>query len=1236
MEDSDNFEYYSDEEFYEGDDSEDDVFGMDPLDLIYDTPSPSDKMSCPNYKHNFYPLSKSQKLLETEMSTSMKRNGIISMKSAGSGKSCGAMNVATNFAAEGWKVIFVTRKTLKDIPTHTMFHEICPQKVRDVVHSGEPLVNSAGQPILVGGMPIISPEDKIAFIRTPRGALVLGNQYYNLKVQKQRVISYNEFIQMLTGKTVLGKQLRKKQLADSPNNDVLYKTLLIVDEAHNLLTKTLPFDERRHLGTSGYKTIWEALHKSYNISDQDRCRVLLLTATPMNEDFTHMMKLMNLILDVNEQLSVDQYDYIDKDTNINQKAIKAFADKCNEIVSYLNISNNPEQFPLKIMDEIVTVDLNPIHSKHIKKVIGKLNSSVDIGKLSQKFYSSELAFKTVGNVYSKKVLERYENSNDSDYLIENLKKIYRDKSKRVKKIYPTIGRKRKSTSKTPLKSFSSIKRSVQTQSSNYEEISRAYNDYRHSVYTWFQLSTKEKPPPIPSILKGAINEYGELRTYEEFVKCSGLKCIRPTNDQVLYSLFITRDSQTGEIRLKSEDEFVVSQMNSGMIKHTSILPDKEDGPNISFLMWHRKYNAEEIRRVAHIYVPKIHKLIKMVLHNHKTHIKKFGVPTKHFVFTNSQDDGKLIASIFRAYEDDFKLCMEFTNKGLSINVPKDRLGVVLLSSGVISNINRIYKGWRGRNQIQFNTKTVSAITKAFNNSDSVQIMIADSRYQQGISLSNTGFYYSLDIPVTRTELEQSSSRVTRLCRSTKLPFANKTGAMVSMQFINTRTSEGETTYNMLLDAIPDKIKSNINMVQMFTTVVSENALDYEQNKKITEYKKRIKGVISNIHLDNSYPYVMKCELSVSDEVLPFYFTITDMDIVPENQINVGSKIMVIHHRELQGSKGVVHAINYPMCTVQVGDQRLDILLGYVRLYPGQTIYFDIPNGIDLATNLLNIGDIRKYGHNQINLPRYDRMPKVTNTQPKKRGSYVVSKVAKPVTLIRADRANMKYIEDAFNEVDTLEYMLAYASISKWLSQKKITPPSLYYQGAANAFTDIGIDVVPKGNGMSVNNGKFLRSFLRTKEQSSVATFMISQSPVTNHICVSLLVWNYKDGVLERLDVIKPLDEVTQKSVDRILKQAVKDVDVSNTYMSSGSVGYNLHYVIKRLEVILSDNKVYPYPNDFVKQIGAYDNNMMEKVDRIYQGLESEIRSMGLFDDHLSMKNNVLVYGNRKFGWKSFK
>ena len=117
-----------------------------------------------------------------------------------------------------------------------------------------------------------------------------------LKIIKQNwfpIISYKQFTNLIAKKN----QYYKKLVKINGNEDPFKNTLIIIDEAHKLFTNDL-----KPMGKPDVIKLKQALHHSYELSKNNSCKVVLLSATPITEDVMSLNKMLNLILPINSQL----------------------------------------------------------------------------------------------------------------------------------------------------------------------------------------------------------------------------------------------------------------------------------------------------------------------------------------------------------------------------------------------------------------------------------------------------------------------------------------------------------------------------------------------------------------------------------------------------------------------------------------------------------------------------------------------------------------------------------------------------------------------------------------------------------------------------------------------------------------------------------------------------------------------------------------------------------------------
>jgi hypothetical protein len=401
----------------------------------YAEPHPEDHMDCPNFPDNFFPLSPTQLFAQQYFNENNPIKGMLNDQSAGSGKTCLALNVIGNFMGK-WRIFWVTRHSLRATPLKNLYRDICQMKLREIIDDPKPLtVKSTGE--VVG----TTRAEKIHFIRSQRGPAVLKG--YGIEIEKQRIITYDDLVKMIVGKNHESRKLRQQQLDHSPNGDMGYRTLFVFDEAHNLFTHALPEEEREMLDASfdsvkiGDKTfksqkdvygklpgigkklhgrdlIAAMLYESYKTSGKNSAKTLLLTATPMSDSPLQLFQLMNLILEhPRQRLSLDINDYYDPySMKLKDEAVIKFAAAAHGRISYYNTTKNPTKFAKKLFYDRMDGMMHKFHQRIIQEAVakeerthkGKPNSK----KLVSLYRNLGLAAKVKGNFFTDEAIDHYE------------------------------------------------------------------------------------------------------------------------------------------------------------------------------------------------------------------------------------------------------------------------------------------------------------------------------------------------------------------------------------------------------------------------------------------------------------------------------------------------------------------------------------------------------------------------------------------------------------------------------------------------------------------------------------------------------------------------------------------------------------------------------------------------------------------------------------------------------------
>lgn len=155
--------------------------------------------------------------------------------------------------------------------------------------------------------------------------------------------SYKQFSNIGKRKGENYRKLMEKAHKLNPNtDDPLYRTLVIIDEAHKLYTKDLKIQELHDINA-----IQTMIYNSYKNSDINRTRIVLMSATPITENPEEILHLFNLIIS-NPKNRIDisslKNNYINSDGTFTKKGSLLLSEKIKGLVSYLNTSKDPSKF----------------------------------------------------------------------------------------------------------------------------------------------------------------------------------------------------------------------------------------------------------------------------------------------------------------------------------------------------------------------------------------------------------------------------------------------------------------------------------------------------------------------------------------------------------------------------------------------------------------------------------------------------------------------------------------------------------------------------------------------------------------------------------------------------------------------------------------------------------------------------------------------------------------------------
>tara|TARA_B100001093_G_C26844367_1_gene1022056 strand:+ start:215 stop:3361 length:3147 start_codon:yes stop_codon:yes gene_type:complete len=268
--------------------------------------------------------------------------GILLWHSVGTGKTCtGVATATTSFERQGYNILWITRTTLKTDVWKNIFDQICHTIILDEVKKG-----------------LLIPKDI-----TARKKL--------LSKSWLEPMSYKQFSNLLAGKNKIYDILVER----NGKTDILKKTLIIIDEAHKLYGGDLKPAERPNV-----EIMERLIMNSYQKSNQNSCKLLLMTATPFTNSPLELFSLINLFLSnqsekitTNKELFKKQY--MNENNLLTQNSIKNLANKMAGYISYLNREKDPTQFAQPVMINI-PIFMTHVSNKKLRDII-YLNEKIE-------------------------------------------------------------------------------------------------------------------------------------------------------------------------------------------------------------------------------------------------------------------------------------------------------------------------------------------------------------------------------------------------------------------------------------------------------------------------------------------------------------------------------------------------------------------------------------------------------------------------------------------------------------------------------------------------------------------------------------------------------------------------------------------------------------------------------------------------------------------------------------------
>ena len=315
-------------------------------------------------------FSNTQNFVQKFLTPQSPYKGMFLFHSVGSGKTCTAISTATNtFDREGYKILWVTRHTLKEDIWKNMFTDVCNVIIQERLKNGEILPSTKAKRMEFLGKNWLQP------------------------------LSYKQFTNLIKGKNKYYKQM----VALNGKEDPFRKTLIVIDEIHKIYSSSLSTLEKPNP-----EVLQNMIQNSYKVSGKDSLKLLLMTATPITDDHMSSVKILNLLLEDYERFPEDferfKTMYCNENGIFTDKGSQEFINRITGLVSYIDRMNDRSQFAYPVIKDVL-IDVDR-----------QVNSGANVSKMNKDIeeYENKLNDKTLG--LTKEEIKELKNN------IKNLKK----------------------------------------------------------------------------------------------------------------------------------------------------------------------------------------------------------------------------------------------------------------------------------------------------------------------------------------------------------------------------------------------------------------------------------------------------------------------------------------------------------------------------------------------------------------------------------------------------------------------------------------------------------------------------------------------------------------------------------------------------------------------------------------------------------------------------------------------
>lgn len=210
-------------------------------------------------------------------------NGRIAVHSVGSGKTCMAVRIASEFSRAGFEIVWATKTSLKNQVYKNHVTEICNTLIQNEYDrlrwtEGE----EAADHWLKHKVPKETSFSSVVSLLKSMGMHWTNMSYRQLSNALEEPEPLND----------IGRRWKQEAVYASIGEfyDPLRKKLIIIDEMHKMFTGELDRTELPNV-----EAIKDKMQASYRISGDQRCRTLMLTATPTPSSVLPLLTMINML-----------------------------------------------------------------------------------------------------------------------------------------------------------------------------------------------------------------------------------------------------------------------------------------------------------------------------------------------------------------------------------------------------------------------------------------------------------------------------------------------------------------------------------------------------------------------------------------------------------------------------------------------------------------------------------------------------------------------------------------------------------------------------------------------------------------------------------------------------------------------------------------------------------------------------------------------------------------------------